>query len=94
MEKPNCYECLYRRNLPGDAHSSCAHPRRPALTGVMSIFNEMTGGVKVPGVPTENAIKVTGNLHGILSGWFMWPSNFDPVWLDSCEGFEPKETSK
>ena len=86
MKKPNCYECLYRRNLPGDAHSSCAHPRLPALTGVMAIFNQITGG--------SNAIKVTGNLHGILSCWFMWPSNFDPVWLESCEGFEPKETSK
>lgn len=24
--KPNCYECKFRRELPGNAHSRCAHP--------------------------------------------------------------------
>jgi len=23
--------------------------------------------------------------------WFIWPVNFDPVWLENCDGFEPKE---
>jgi hypothetical protein len=23
-------------------------------------------------------------------GWFFWPYNFDPRWLKSCDGFEPK----
>jgi hypothetical protein len=36
----------------------------------------------------ELAIK--GNDHGIRSGWFMWPVNFDPVWLENCNGFSPK----
>jgi hypothetical protein len=31
--------------------------------------------------------KVAGDIHGIRSGWFMWPLNFDPVWLKSCNGF-------
>lgn len=26
MEKPNCYECKWRENLSGDAHSCCQHP--------------------------------------------------------------------
>jgi hypothetical protein len=30
----------------------------------------------------------TGNEHGIKMGWFLWPFNFDPVWLKSCDGFE------
>lgn len=87
-EKPNCYECKYRRNLPGDAHSRCAHPRVPVLHPALAIFQEMTSGVKAEGVPPEQAIRVTGNPHGIRSGWFMWPANFDPVWLVSCNGFE------
>lgn len=32
--------------------------------------------------------KVTGNKHGISHGWFSWPFNFDPVWLESCDGFK------
>lgn len=23
---PGCYECEHRRDIPGDAHSRCAHP--------------------------------------------------------------------
>ncbi|QDV34962.1 hypothetical protein [Tautonia plasticadhaerens] len=30
--KPNCYACIFRRNLPGDAHSQCANPAA-AVTG-------------------------------------------------------------
>ena len=36
--------------------------------------------------------KVVGNLHGVRNGWFWWPINFDPVWLEKCTGFEKKET--
>ena len=25
MSKPNCYECIYRGEVPGDAHSSCSN---------------------------------------------------------------------
>ena len=32
---------------------------------------------------------VKGNPHGIKMGWFVWPYNFDPVWLVSCNGFKP-----
>ena len=35
--------------------------------------------------------RVTGNPHGIKHGWFMWPYNFDPLWLVSCNGYQPKD---
>ena len=28
--RPDCYSCRYRRGVPGDAHSSCAHPHPTA----------------------------------------------------------------
>lgn len=31
--------------------------------------------------------KVSANARGVAMGWFMWPLNFDPVWLESCDGF-------
>lgn len=43
--------------------------------------------------PVVDALNVRGNPHGIRKGWFMWPVNFDPVWLESCDGFEQKEES-
>jgi len=35
--------------------------------------------------------KVSGVEYGIRNGWFMWPYNFDPVWVISCDGFSAKE---
>jgi hypothetical protein len=32
---------------------------------------------------------VRGHEHGIANGWFNWPVNFDPTWLQACNGFEP-----
>lgn len=28
--------------------------------------------------------------RGIDNGWFNWPFNFDPAWLNSCKGYEPQ----
>ena len=86
-----CYQCIYRRDIPGDAHSRCAHPRIPKLSDIFSIYQEMTSGIKSQGVPKEQAIHVIGDPHGIRKGWFYWPVNFDPVWLISCNGFTAKE---
>jgi hypothetical protein len=43
--------------------------------------------------------KVMGNAHGIRHGWFFWPFNYDPVWLQECTGFvkraaKPIETGR
>ena len=35
--------------------------------------------------------KVKGNKHGIRSGWFYFPVNFDPVWLEECDSFESNQ---
>lgn len=34
---------------------------------------------------------VKGHEHGKRMGWFLWPFNFDPTWLISCDGFEKKD---
>lgn len=61
-QKPDCYKCIHRRNVPGDRHSSC-----------MNIHAD-----------------VDAELHGIKKGWFIWPFNFDPIWLINCNGFKEK----
>jgi hypothetical protein len=60
--KPDCYKCVHRLNMPGNAHSRC----------------------------NNHDAKVAGDSHGIRMGWFMWPLNYDPVWLKSCAGFSDK----
>lgn len=38
--------------------------------------------------------RVQGDPYGIRSGWFMWPLNYDPTWLRSCDGFSDKPEDK
>jgi hypothetical protein len=93
-KKPNCYKCIHRRNLAGSAHSACAHPSNmPALESPLATVLGILGGVGRlgPSVAVDNPLlAVKGNSHGIAHGWFNWPMNFDPTWLEACNGFEQK----
>lgn len=81
-DNPNCYECKYRGNVPGDAHSCCKYPGNN--TGMLDLFDDGNR-------ENRKKLNIQGNAHGIRRGWFMWPVNFDPVWLENCDGFEKKE---
>jgi hypothetical protein len=35
-------------------------------------------------------LDIRGDSHGIRMGWFFWPANYDPVWLENCNGFYKK----
>lgn len=37
---------------------------------------------------------VKGDPHGDRKGWFLWPLNFDPVWLLACSGFSDNPADK
>jgi hypothetical protein len=45
----------------------------------------------IPFEAVRKAMGVKGNPHGIAEGWFQWPINFDPTWLESCNGRKEKE---
>jgi len=70
----NCYECIHRGTIPGDCHSSCQHPL---------VVGESVGNAK-------RNLGIVGNQHGIDNDWFVWPYNFDPIWLESCDGFKER----
>lgn len=81
MTKPNCYACIHRGSLPGDAHSRCLHPTTGVWPG-----DGIVGQVQA----AADKLEIQGNYYGITKGWFHWPFNFDPVWLEHCTGFEAK----
>jgi hypothetical protein len=90
--KANCYECKYRGDVPGYAHSCCRHPSAQGdldnpLGQIMAIFAGVGRVPPVEGISTVE-LHIKGNSHGIRNGWFCWPWNFDPVWLENCDGFE------
>ena len=86
--KPDCYECIHRGEVPGSAHSCCNHPATEAVrsSSLAQLFALMVGAPPMP----VDGLNVVGHKHGIRMGWFAWPLNFDPTWLESCDGFEAR----
>lgn len=93
MNKPNCYECIYRHSIPGDCHSCCAHPSVNKLgDNPLSVLFALLGKrMANESYVTGEELHIKGNEHGIRNGWFCWPFNFDPIWLENCDGFKAKE---
>ena len=94
--KANCYKCKYRGALVGNTHSCCKHPsikdERTSLEKAIGI-RASVGRVPSAGPAPNDKLNIRGNKQGIARGWFAWPHNFDPVWLENCDGFIPKEAS-
>jgi len=87
-----CYECQWRGNIPGDAHSCCTHPKNKAALDdpykqMMAIFASVR---RVEPVLALTGIAIELDAHGVRNGWCNWPYNFDPIWVKSCDGFEAK----
>lgn len=93
-EKPNCRECKYMGIIHGDAHSKCTHPsigKIDPMSELLGIFASV-GRVSPVTHEASKKLNIKGNPHGIKNGWFNWPMNFDPLWLENCDGFTPKQT--
>jgi len=94
--KTNCYKCKWCGNVPGSAHICCNHPSvKPAMDNPMmriaGIFSSV--GRFPPIIANSPELNIKGNPFGIARGWFNFPFDFDPVWLDNCDGFELKEVN-
>lgn len=83
------------------AYTAARYPEAPTLNVDILTLGAKTSRVSClrhshrsggcsPAVNVEGAKKlgIEGNPHGIASGWFNWPYNFDPTWLDNCDGHE------
>ncbi len=86
--KADCYKCRHRGTIPGDCHSRCNHPEVHQDTNMFGALFDMIAG-KNDGAAAK--LEIIGDPHGIRNAWFMWPANFDPVWLRNCNGYEEKE---
>lgn len=73
----NCYSCKHKCNVPGDSHISCGQPNIRSQAMIISIA-VLTGNSKV----LEDFLNVRFNPHGVQNGWFNYPMNYDPIWMD------------
>ena len=76
FEKPNCYKCKYRQEIPWSAHSKCDSVSPEVGFGVLA------GNVRIKSLEL--------NPVGVKGGWANWPLDFDPVWVNHCPFFEQK----
>jgi len=83
----NCYECRYRKDMTYSVHSTCEHPE--AMASIKLLVLAAMLGKEIP-----NPLNIVGNEHGVKMGWFFWPIDFDPVWLERCDGFKEIEEAK
>jgi hypothetical protein len=107
VDNPNCYDCVHKGSVPGSAHSSCQH--QATARTMTSPFMELAGIVGKRGGDTlaamasafhegpESAmaeLRIQAVPQGVRNGWFVWPVNFDPTWLEHCDGFTPKPETR
>jgi len=93
-KKFDCYKCKHRGTVPGDCHSCCKHPSVGDTSPIGAIMGILASVGRVSPVKKENSLNIKGVAHGINNGWFNWPYNFDPTWLENCDGFESEEIKK
>jgi len=93
MKNPNCNKCEYKGSVPGDAHICCKHPfvKDNAIAELACLMGvALISQLGQHGVVIFEPLNIQANEHGVKQGWFVWPVNFDPVWLENCDGFKEK----
>ncbi len=96
MKNPDCYKCIYRQAIPGNAHSTCKHPESGSDNQIGLMFAILAGvGRAKPQLNTRGILKlqIDGDMYSVKMGWFNWPYCFDPVWLRNCDGFQGKQST-
>jgi len=76
------------------AHNSRKGPDCYACKFRTPVWHSAHSGCAHPETLSGNPEKKLGIMavyHGIKNGWFDWPVNFDPVWLENCTGFTDKD---
>lgn len=91
----NCYKCKYKENVSGSCHSCCNHPslKREEESSHEKLINIFARVGRMNPINKNNKeLNIKGSSYGISKGWFNFPSNFDPVWLENCDGFDKIDT--
>jgi hypothetical protein len=91
-KKFNCYNCEYREPCAGSAHSQCKHPsikKQDPMVELMAIFASV-GRVTPPDTVYPKSMHMKFNEYGVRNGWCIFPVNFDPLWIENCDGYKSK----
>lgn len=81
MCERSCSTCDYMKRIPGDCHIKCDYPlmdqKTSSILSLASIANPMAFNQE-----TQRMFGFTAVEHGLLAGYFCFPDNFDPTWMN------------
>lgn len=87
----HCEHCIHRRNIGDYGRVQCCHPK------VMEIQEKYPE--RKPGLIAAKALNQMGkalnpriNQAAYKNQWFYWPYCYDPIFIESCSGFEKKHS--
>lgn len=78
----DCYKCKYRGKVPGSRHSRCNYPG--TKSDLFELFEEENALI-------AEKLNIRIDSHGYKNGWAYWPCDFDPVWINRCDGYAERE---
>lgn len=88
-KKVDCYHCIHRGPITGSAHSACYHPINERIHADPILkLTALARGINIPLPVSSILLGITFKEHGWKNGWFNWPMNYDPVWLETCQGYQ------
>ena len=80
MNERNCYNCKFKQNIAGDAHVSCEFPNLTA-NDKFSISGLLIANFKQGNQVLKSNFGFSVDSHPVQNGWFNFPINFDPNWI-------------
>jgi hypothetical protein len=89
----NCYDCKFRGDVPGFAHSCCTFVPEEMRVNLMLHYLQGKRLVLTIEESEEPTPLLELNSHGVKNGWANWPIGFDPVWISNCKLFTHKNQS-
>lgn len=87
----NCYNCVYRSRAGSNTrHSRCDHPVIDKLMSdpdaLVLVMDGLVNKHKIPSGLWGLEVEVKSS--AIANRWGLWPFNFDPIWVEECNGFK------
>lgn len=80
MTNKKCNNCTHKRNIAGDCHISCSNPDIAKHSQVLTVVG-LTSPSNLDKFCRES-LGFSVDEYGIRSGWFMFPLNYDPTWMN------------
>lgn len=99
--KPNCFQCIHRSKVISfeqdkSSHSCCNHPvtKSDLEDPYKNVLATLAYVGRVEPIVSESAkgLNIQINEQGFGKGHANWPWDYEPIYIENCDGFESVKT--